>query len=831
MRDIFLDAMQDAQGWSDFTVRKLALEDVLRGHQGCVNRLAWNQTGTLLASASDDTDVRLWSYPRSSALPQSLVLPTLHDANIFGVQFLPFNDSMLVTGSWDGTVQLHTLDKGSSNSNDTQPFHSSRNVAGAGEELECIAPAHTVKFSCHHSRVKQVEVCPAEAHLFWSGSEDGTVRQFDTRLPFNSMRSPDSPNTLICASSAVKTLALNPVRPYQIAVGASEPSVRVYDRRMLSTGLYSSKNYEASVWNPKSREREGQIMKLQPFRAVLGDEENTHRHAEIHPTNVTFGHRGNILLATYHGDNAYCWSVVDGEEGSRNNNCCVRMDSGSRCRKRNGTASVQLSNTTTNSSNNDADDDDDDGTRQGSTGRFLSRESTPLAYWEPQLSASKYSPMHQIPENIPEIWWENLPVEAHEHCREGSISFDYGEFHRAVEHFTSAMRYAPNAHFLFVRRSQALTSRDWDGDKGAALLDAEHAVLLNPRSERAHAQWAHALCESGLLKSAHVAIIMCRRYFPQTDFLLRKMSNVQLCIEQQIKARQEGLSQEVHYEDEGYSAGQSPSDDADGSFSSRSEDICIEEEEEEDEDHRSLLEEGMEGYSGRIFSKLDRAYAAALEDAFGVSGAGNNPLNNSPTTAAGGGEQQPSLEFGVPLRRRPWLFGGIPGSNRFRQRFVGHCNMQTDIKEAQFLGHDDSLVACGSDDGRIFIYEASTGACIRTITADEDIVNCIQCHPSLPILATSGIESVVKIWSPEGPCGVSMENIDLLSRTNRDHIRLGDMCTGFDASFVSQIMEMRMLWGGGGAHAHRGRPEPNSDEEESEQDDVEERGRVDCRMS
>jgi WD and tetratricopeptide repeat-containing protein 1 len=47
------------------------------------------------------------------------------------------------------------------------------------------------------------------------------------------------------------------------------------------------------------------------------------------------------------------------------------------------------------------------------------------------------------------------------------------------------------------------------------------------------------------------------------------------------------------------------------------------------------------------------------------------------------------------------------------QRYIGQCNLQTDIKEARFLGADDSLVAAGSDDGRVFIYRAATGECIR----------------------------------------------------------------------------------------------------------------------
>jgi len=37
--------------------RTLGLEATLRGHRGCVNRLAWSQDGTLLASGSDDRQV------------------------------------------------------------------------------------------------------------------------------------------------------------------------------------------------------------------------------------------------------------------------------------------------------------------------------------------------------------------------------------------------------------------------------------------------------------------------------------------------------------------------------------------------------------------------------------------------------------------------------------------------------------------------------------------------------------------------------------------------------------------------------------------------------
>ena len=40
-------------------LRKTDSPTVLKGHRGCVNRLCWNEQGTLLASGSDDTRVIL----------------------------------------------------------------------------------------------------------------------------------------------------------------------------------------------------------------------------------------------------------------------------------------------------------------------------------------------------------------------------------------------------------------------------------------------------------------------------------------------------------------------------------------------------------------------------------------------------------------------------------------------------------------------------------------------------------------------------------------------------------------------------------------------------
>lgn len=97
------------------------------------------------------------------------------------------------------------------------------------------------------------------------------------------------------------------------------------------------------------------------------------------------------------------------------------------------------------------------------------------------------------------------------------------------------------------------------------------------------------------------------------------------------------------------------------------------------------------------------------------------------------------------------------------------------------------MCCAGSDDGHVWIYATDTGRPLVALAADQDVVNAVQvchdptpgpcfrhismpsavsrssasstrgepylpwvvqAHPHLPVLATSGIEPTIKIWSP-----------------------------------------------------------------------------------
>ncbi len=44
-----------------------------------------------------------------------------------------------------------------------------------------------------------------------------------------------------------------------------------------------------------------------------------------------------------------------------------------------------------------------------------------------------------------------------------------------------------------------------------------------------------------------------------------------------------------------------------------------------------------------------------------------------------------------------------------------------------------------------------SGDPLLALRADDHIVNCVRAHPIDPVIATSGIESSVKLWAPSCP--------------------------------------------------------------------------------
>ncbi|EME49597.1 hypothetical protein DOTSEDRAFT_49827 [Dothistroma septosporum NZE10] len=118
---------------------------------------------------------------------------------------------------------------------------------------------------------------------------------------------------------------------------------------------------------------------------------------------------------------------------------------------------------------------------------------------------------------------------------------------------------------------------------------------------------------------------------------------------------------------------------------------------------------------------------------------------------------------------RPKVEAETPCSAPTRS-YRGHCNVRT-VKDVNYFGPDDEFVVSGSDCGNFFIWDRKTCELVNILKGDEEVVNVIQGHPYETMLAVSGIDHTVKIYSPNARA--------------REIARLGQGISAHDASSSS----------------------------------------------
>ncbi|XP_051567128.1 DDB1- and CUL4-associated factor 6-like isoform X8 [Myxocyprinus asiaticus] len=189
-------------------VQRLKLEAVLNVHDGCVNTISWNDTGEYILSGSDDTKLVITNpYNRKV----KTTIRSGHRANIFSAKFMPHtNDQQIVSCSGDGIIFYTHTEK--------------------SQEIN-----RQCQFTCHYGTAYEIMTVPNDPYTFLSCGEDGTVRWFDLRMKTSCTKEDCKDDILINCRRAATSISICPLVPYYLAVGCSDSSVRIYDRRMLGT--------------------------------------------------------------------------------------------------------------------------------------------------------------------------------------------------------------------------------------------------------------------------------------------------------------------------------------------------------------------------------------------------------------------------------------------------------------------------------------------------------------------------------------------------------------------------------------------------------------------
>eukprot|EP00474_Spongospora_subterranea_P009200 CRZ09658.1 hypothetical protein [Spongospora subterranea] len=278
-------------------------------HTGCVNRICWSPDGGLaLGSVSDDCTIRVWTLDSDHQLKRRQVIPTPHQSNIFGIRFLNCDKELarFATGAKDGGVC----------------------VSSAG------SPDARLKFFCHNDSVMEIEQSPDRpSDVFWSASEDATVRQWDLRCPTtcrcDTGADCTTSNILIDGRGSdpinwgFSSISVSPVDSNVMLTG-SDVAGRLFDRRMLS--LKSIGNTEIGGSKP--------VQQFLPSHF---------KHCSHKPfvTYASFSPCGRQVVVNYNGDHAYVFNVGVNSDSDNTN---VTTITNRQSKKNNATEFYELGN-------------------------------------------------------------------------------------------------------------------------------------------------------------------------------------------------------------------------------------------------------------------------------------------------------------------------------------------------------------------------------------------------------------------------------------------------------------------------------------------------------
>ncbi|XP_054637431.1 WD and tetratricopeptide repeats protein 1 isoform X2 [Dunckerocampus dactyliophorus] len=440
IRDKKVSGFQRFYHVTDPFIKRLGLEAELQGHTGCVNCLEWNERGDLLASGSDDQHAIIWDPFR---LKKLTTMHTGHAANIFSVKFLPHSgDRILITGAADTKVHVHDL---------------------------------TVKetihmFSDHTNRVKGIATAPMWPNTFWSAAEDGVIRQYDLRESSKHSQVLIDLTEFCGKLMEAKCLAVNPRNNNYMAVGASDPFVRLYDIRMIHNCRKSS--LVRAIFENRSPIPDNAVQYYVAGHLPRRLTDYNSRMRVLVATSVTFSPDGTELLVNMGGEQVYLFDLTFKQ---RRYSLLLPQT----CQP--STGDVQTQKTTNGVSN----------------GIHLPTSHIRFAQSDIQMSST------ELPPHLEKI------------KQKANDAFARQQWTQAIQLYSSGIHNSSCNAVLYGNRAAAYMKRKWDGDHYDALRDCLKALTLNPEHLKAHFRLARCLFELEDVSAALVCLNDFKGKFPE----------------------------------------------------------------------------------------------------------------------------------------------------------------------------------------------------------------------------------------------------------------------------------------------------------------------------
>ncbi|XP_012382885.2 DDB1- and CUL4-associated factor 6 isoform X4 [Dasypus novemcinctus] len=767
-------------------IQRLKLEATLNVHDGCVNTICWNDTGEYILSGSDDTKLVI-SNPYSRK-----VLTTIrsgHRANIFSAKFLPCtNDKQIISCSGDGVIFYTNVEQ------------------DAETNRQC-------QFTCHYGTTYEIMTVPNDPYTFLSCGEDGTVRWFDTRIKTSCTKEDCKDDILINCRRAATSVAICPPIPYYLAVGCSDSSVRIYDRRMLgtrATGNYAGRGTTGMVarfipshlnnkscrvtslcysedgqeilvsyssdyiylFDPKddtarelkspSTEERREELRQPPVKRLRlrGDWSDTGPRARPESERERDGEQSpNVSLMQRMSDMLSRWFEEASEVAQSN------RERG-RSRPRGGTSQSDVSTLPTVPSSTDLE-----------VGETVMEVDTPAEqFLQPSTSSALSAQAHSTSSSTESPHSTSLLSSPDSEQRQ-SVEASGHHVHHQSDSPSSVVNKQLGSMSLDEQQdnnNEKLSPKPGTGEPVLSLHYSTEGTTTSTIKLNFTDEWSSTASSSRGNGSHCKSECQEESLVPQSSMQPPKGDSGTTPEEfsENVTNYQEATSVENTVQNPKAQSDKFTSEPLESSSGERKDlnlgRSCVVPEE------TTLSEKGEEPETSDQPST--------------ESASNQNVTNPEPQTAIGPSVHEETSARDSALQDTddsdddPVLIPGAryragPGDRRsavariqefFRRRkerkemeemdtlnirrplvkmvYKGHRNSRTMIKEANFWG--TNFVMSGSDCGHIFIWDRHTAEHLMLLEADNHVVNCLQPHPFDPILASSGIDYDIKIWSP-----------------------------------------------------------------------------------
>ncbi|XP_041066576.1 DDB1- and CUL4-associated factor 6 isoform X4 [Carcharodon carcharias] len=751
-------------------IQRLKLEAKLNVHDGCVNTICWNDTGEYILSGSDDTNLVITNpYSRK-------ILSTIrsgHRANIFSAKFLPHtSDKQIISCSGDGVIFYTNTER------------------DAEVNRQC-------QFNCHYGTAYEIMTVPNDPYTFLSCGEDGTVRWFDVRVKTNCTKEDCKDDILINCRRAATSIAICPLMPFYLSVGCSDSSVRIYDRRMLgtrATGSYNTRsttgmcarflpphltNKSCRVTSlcysndgqeilvsyssdyiylfdpnddqgrelkiPSADERREPEIRQPPVKRLRlrGDWSDTGPRARPESERERDGEQSpNVSLMQRMSDMLSRWF----EEASENAQGNLRGRGRSRSRGNTGRSEASDSTTPV------AQEETGDGTMEVDPPADQlpqSSSSSTVSAQAPSTSSSTAGSSSTSLLSSPDGEHKRTPQSTDNPPQSGS-----GADSSSLR--TVGAEPVLSLHYSTEGTTTSTIKLDFTDEWNSSASTSRGTGIQSKQSNREESQQIQSPGEpSEEIINSNVSA---------TE--LSEQSGKRACKVRHVEVDETNREESTEKESKDKlidPSCQSASAGSDGgSLQQQEETTC--QSSERNENCNRMTESTLQSEPVRLSNQDESTRISASRE---TDDSDDDPiLVPSSRFRSAPGHRFTFRGMAVGDRMRRTAAARIQELFRrrkekkemeeletqnirkptFKMVYKGHRNSRTMIKEANFWG--SYYVISGSDCGHIFIWDRQTAELLMLLEADNHVVNCLQPHPFDPILASSGIDYDVKIWTP-----------------------------------------------------------------------------------